>query len=63
MYFQFLQQFSLYGIFTEFPLLLYPKSICLYIPVPFPGADLAVFWFVFPHSRFLPLGNVKTVRG
>ena len=35
---------------TEFPLYLYQKSICLYIPVPSPGAGFVLVWFVFPHS-------------
>lgn len=41
----------------------FPKSICLYIPVPSPRADLVVFWFVFLHSWFSFWGSVKkTVR-
>ena len=38
--------FFLYdNYFAESPLELYPKAICLYIPIPSPGADLVVFWF------------------
>lgn len=47
---------------TESPLYLYQKSICLCIPVCFPGAGFVLFWLVFPHSLLVFWTVLKTER-